>query len=428
MERRQQARTPVNINALLVGEKTVPKGCRVMNVSQNGMQLHCEADGRLLTFKDGDTVEVHLNVEHDGKQQKLTIPSWVRHVDTNSIDVEFRYPDPQLVDLIETYRVSGKHKLMASLGRVEQRAESGRGAAIAGKTAGKLPGQTEKHAPRQHHRPFYTMILATVFAVCVITGGYVYTASIDSRISSLETFSKQQSKALAEVQDRIFNASLQEGRYDSLNARMTAIVDAIISLEDRLVPGTTSKADSAPLQQLQSAGSSFTKQKPIGKITRTGGTGETDAKPTTIQQDSGSKPKSAAVKVAATPSIEPPPSDEDGRPAISSTEPPKPAIAKNTIGSGSQTQRTGSKPAASTDDGPWIINLMSSPDKTYLERFSKTSGADKHNAVTNSAMVKGKRYWRLQITGFESASAAMNHARIVKQELGIKDVWIHKQE
>ena len=54
MERRRQARTPVNINALLIGEKTVPKGCRVINVSQHGMMLYCDADGRLATFKAGD--------------------------------------------------------------------------------------------------------------------------------------------------------------------------------------------------------------------------------------------------------------------------------------------------------------------------------------------------------------------------------------
>ncbi len=55
-----------------------------MNVSQNGMQLKCDADGRLLTFKDGDSVDVHLTIKHEGKTRKIAIPSWVRHVDANS--------------------------------------------------------------------------------------------------------------------------------------------------------------------------------------------------------------------------------------------------------------------------------------------------------------------------------------------------------
>ena len=96
-ERRRQPRTPVDINALLIGEKTVPRGCRVVNVSQYGMLLYCEADGRLSTFNDGDNVDIHLTVQHAGKQKKLTIPSYVRHVADNSVDVEFHQPDPILI-------------------------------------------------------------------------------------------------------------------------------------------------------------------------------------------------------------------------------------------------------------------------------------------------------------------------------------------
>ena len=203
-----------------------------MNVSQNGMQLQCDADGRLLTFKDGDSVDVHLTIKHEGKTRKIAIPSWVRHVEADSIDVEFHKPDPVLVDLIESYRVSEQHKLEASLGRLDRRGTSSR--ATANLINEKLSGQAAKHAQKQNNRPFYSVILATVFAVCVITGGYVYTASIDSRISTLETLSKRQSTELADIQSRVFSASLQEGRYASLNARMTALNDAFVSLEGRL--------------------------------------------------------------------------------------------------------------------------------------------------------------------------------------------------
>jgi hypothetical protein len=78
--------------------------------------------------------------------------------------------------------------------------------------------------------------------------------------------------------------------------------------------------------------------------------------------------------------------------------------------------------------GPWVINLISSRDKAYVEQFSKQSGAEQYDAVMNSATVKGRQYWRLQITGFESAAAARKHAVTVKRALGIKDVWIFKQK
>ena len=105
MDRRRHARTPVNINAMLIGQTTVPKGCRVRNVSQQGMLLQCEPDGRLLTFSKGDKVEIHLTVQYAGEKKSLTIPSSVRHVNEAYIYVEFQHPDLKLVELIESYRV-----------------------------------------------------------------------------------------------------------------------------------------------------------------------------------------------------------------------------------------------------------------------------------------------------------------------------------
>ena len=63
---KQQARTHADLDAMLIGQKTIPKGFRVLNVSPQGMMLHCEPDGRLLTFRDADLVDVHLTVQHGG--------------------------------------------------------------------------------------------------------------------------------------------------------------------------------------------------------------------------------------------------------------------------------------------------------------------------------------------------------------------------
>ena len=66
-------------------------------------------------------------------------------------------------------------------------------------------------------------------------------------------------------------------------------------------------------------------------------------------------------------------------------------------------------PASS--NGPWVINLISSPDKAYVERFSRKSGAANQNAELNSATVNGRQYWRLQIAGFESYSRRQKTCR-----------------
>jgi hypothetical protein len=420
MERRHQARTPVNINALLIGEKTVPKGCRVMDVSQNGMQLHCEADGRLLTFKDGDSVDVQLTVQQDGKQRKFTIPSWVRHVAANSVDVEFHHPDPLLVDLIESYRISENHKLEASLGRMDRRTANGRGAAS-------LPDQPVKHPPRQNNRPFYVVILAAVFAVCVITGGYVYTASIDSRISTLETLTERQSTELTEIQSRILSASLQEGRYASLNARMTALGDAFASLENRLgqvLPPSTSTS----AQAVQAAGKPAGEQVISGAATGPHSSVAVGTKPDQVPQENAGQTLAGTVK---NPAISPArtPTSSAARVAIARPSPSSPVTGETATGADAQPQPAPAQAEVPpADTGPWVINLLSSPDKAYIERFSEKSGAGKHNAQVNSAMVNGRQYWRLQIAGFESAAKARNHAVNIKQELGIKDVWIFKQK
>jgi len=439
MERRRQARPAVNISATLIGEKTVPKGCRVLNVSQNGMQLQCEADGRLLTFKDGDNVDLHLTIQHDGKQKKLTIPSWIRNVTADSVDVEFHRTDPLLVDLIESYRVSEQHRLEASLGRADRRKAGSRNTSPAGTAAGgeRLTDPALKQAQRSPNRPYYTLILAVVFMACVITGGYVYTASIDSRISTLETMSKRQSKELADMQSRIFSASLQEGRYASLNARMTAVVDAINNLEDRLRP------DGAPA--VATAVPSATAAAQVGGP-------QTPARPPTARKPSIDEaapeiPPATEIAVAPKPAVAPtgqgtlqkpsaarmpqetPPATEyvPSTGPAAATGSPKPAVLDRLA----QADRPDedAQRAPDTEAGPWIINLLSSTDKAYVERYSRTSGAgEKYQAAVNSAMVNGRQYWRLQLTGFESLAAAKRRAETVKEDLGIDEVWFIKRK
>lgn len=452
MDRRRQARTKVDVNALLIGEKTVPKGCRVVNVSQNGMQLQCDDDGRLLTFKEGDSVEVYLSIQHEGRLKKLTIPSWVRHVATNSVDVEFHKPDSALVDLIESYRSSEQHKVEASLGRTDRRVAGNRPPppVITGQTSTRIAVQ--EHKPPV--RPFYSVLLATVFIACVITGGYVYTASIDSRISTLENLSKRQATEMSEIQSRIFSASLQEGRYNSLNARMTAIADAILGIEEKLELGSTSNFTTTLHDRMRSGDNPFADQSLAanvappdnGKVTtrreaeipsqravqeQIGAAAASSGGSASTVQDTA-KP---ALGKAAPPARQPAPVSRTRAPvqaeaakvAAPVTQPAATAAAE-TAGDSDRTAATPVETPAATPAGPWVINLISSTDKAYVERFSRTSNTDRFNAVMSSATVRGRLYWRLQITGFESATAARARADDVKQALGMKEVWIFKQK
>ena len=43
------------------------------------------------------------------------------------------------------------------------------------------------------------------------------------------------------------------------------------------------------------------------------------------------------------------------------------------------------------------------------------------------ATVKGKQYWRVQITGFPTADDAKTYAVTAKKQLGLNDTWIMKR-
>jgi hypothetical protein len=452
MERRRQARTPVNINALLIGEKTVPKGCRVINVSQHGMMLYCDADGRLATFKTGDNVDIHLTVQHAGEQKKLTIPSQVRHVAENSVDVEFHHPDAILMDLIESYRVSDQHKLVAALGHNSKSTASvtpiSNGDFGSSGEPLKHPGQTSGQT--NSYRPFYLGLLSLILALCIITGGYVYTASIDSRISILEAVTERQSDTLSDLQNRVFSASLQEGRYASLNARITALGDAFANLEEKLtllIPesATLTETGTPPIDAVTAADS----QQPV-LITptelKTGPASEPEGQPVAAgieaidtsgtesadipESDVGKTPQPASASTEPAITVEQTEELTDS-PAVSAAEKPSAASrqADETAAATATADDTGAAPeTTSPGTGPWTINLMSSPDKAYVERFATRARAQDFNVVISKAEVRGRLYWRLQVPGFNSSADAKDHAEPVKQALGIKDVWIHKKK
>ncbi|MDH3979346.1 MAG: PilZ domain-containing protein [Gammaproteobacteria bacterium] len=379
MERRRHARTPVDINALLIGEKTLPRGFRVINVSQHGMMLYCDTDNRLSSLSAGDSVDIHLTVQHAGEQKKLTIPSHVRHVAENSIDVEFQHPDAILMDLIESYRISDQYKLEALLG--SDTATTGKITPIADSSDDSAPGTQQETTQTSElagsHKPFYPGLLTLILATCIITGGYIYTASIDGRISTLETRAEQQSSELSELKNHTLGISLPEGRHSSLNTPMTAPGDTVTRQKDE----------------------------PTLLIQRS----DVSAKTT---EDTGASP-AARIEAAATLTNEPGATPATSAPAHSG--PTSSELAESSA-------------ALPGTVAPWTINLLSSPDRVYVEQFAARARAQDINVVVSEADVRGRHYWRLQIPGFHSAADAKAHAEPVKQALGIQNVWILKKK
>ena len=79
------------------------------------------------------------------------------------------------------------------------------------------------------------------------------------------------------------------------------------------------------------------------------------------------------------------------------------------------------------DGGPWVINLASSRSKDNAERFKARAVTRGIAAGLYRVSVKGNEYWRVQVPGFATAAEAKAEAGLIKEKLGLDDVWIVKR-
>lgn len=77
-----------------------------------------------------------------------------------------------------------------------------------------------------------------------------------------------------------------------------------------------------------------------------------------------------------------------------------------------------------TDSGSWVINLASLKQKVDAELFLVKVASKGVPAETTQVIVKGKKYWRVQVPGFSSAEVAKTKASEIQDKLGLNDVWI----
>lgn len=418
MEQHSQSGKPVNLNALLIGEKTIPKGCRVMHVSSHGMLLHCEPDGRPRTFSDGDSVDIHLAVQHNGEQKKLTIPSHIRHVSENSLDVEFHNPDPVLLDLIESYRTSEDHTLEASVGDAHTDMEHQDVIPMPGALAHEQQAARARPDNRDGQSGQRTGVMSRLIILLCMAGlllaAFFYASSLHTRVNALERIAGNRDSELADMQNKLFSASLLEGKYTSLDARISSLGNALANLEQRVQLIFAGKASEASKLPAVTAAQKIARQRaPASDPAAFSGTvirsvGETGA-PAKTAGEATQTPVPGA-RTTPSPAAE---QTSDRRPAASASQ----AAEKR--------QPTS---AAAVNNGPWAINLVSSIDRQDAERIARRANSADIPTIITSAKIKGRLYWRLQVTGFKSLAVAQERAGAIQQALGIKDVWFLKRK
>lgn len=79
------------------------------------------------------------------------------------------------------------------------------------------------------------------------------------------------------------------------------------------------------------------------------------------------------------------------------------------------------------NEGPWVINLVSTPSKADADRITEKALSRNIQTEQQEVTVKGKQYWRVQITGFKTAEDARNHSETAKEILGLQSIWIFKR-
>lgn len=72
----------------------------------------------------------------------------------------------------------------------------------------------------------------------------------------------------------------------------------------------------------------------------------------------------------------------------------------------------------------WTINLLSSTDRADADRLAARAASLNIPVEIQAADIKGEHYWRLQVNGFDSRSAAQASSATIKESLGIDEVWI----
>jgi hypothetical protein len=91
-----------------------------------------------------------------------------------------------------------------------------------------------------------------------------------------------------------------------------------------------------------------------------------------------------------------------------------------------------SEPAADTrrrtpGQGPWVINLASIQDKDAADRFAARAKSKGITVEQNNVIFKGRKFWRIQVTGFLTSNEANAYAASTRKKLGLKETWVMKR-
>jgi len=388
MERRRYERIAVNLNVALLDERSMPRGCRVRDVSQGGMLLQFEHPGGA-SYAAGNAVQVRVSVKERDERRVLLLPATITRVEENGMGVVFTRPQAELMQLLEPYQLDREQAAAPALAVVHSRAAGGgdqrpatddspqprhrhhatgarAGARMAERIAAARAAMragggeaAQNDAAAGGRRLFQVGLASLAVAGAIAVFDLASSSSINHRLGVLERTVEQQAEAVAGVQIRLTADKARESVVDDLKAQVQDLTVSVAALE----------------------------------------TGHIQAAPSPENTDTGSPPD------------------------------PAPATGKSAAGapvdSGAKaTPRRVDKPAKK---GPWVINLVSLYDQAAADQFAQRVKSLGIPVEQNRALVKDRPVWRLQVSGFDSHDQASAYGNANKTRLGLKNVWIFKR-
>jgi len=291
-------------------------------------------------------------------------------------------------------------------------------------------------APDQLIRRSRRLKALEVFSIAVvislIIGVDLYIFGINKRLSALES-------EFVEVKGWAFPASLLEGKYASLNARMRALTEAYSSLDAKLTSVASQQQPvSFEARAAEDEAVTITEADIPTEAPAAGTTAQPPAEIAPASEKTGGRvsrsdeeaPTTAPTPIDSRPVIAPGKSVTDSTLALHSTEerPVEASREEPVLPTTPATVTGANPPQAGTNGGRWVINLLSDPNEALADRFAAKARDHGVSVEQNRTEVKGRVFWRVQITGFGTASEAQAHAEEIKTKLHLKDVWIFKEQ
>jgi len=295
-------------------------------------------------------------------------------VDANGIGVEFCQPDAELVKLIESYRIDETQSMEATISHHRKASGPDRPATVVTHPASRASANTERRLPTEDangRRLYYLGLLSLVIAVGVITAGFMLTFGLGSRLTALETL----------IRARDVDQTRSQSQYLA-----------------HANPGGATDTRMTPVKSLDSGSSTESEPPAIGRQQQSAPAAPPMAETADISGNN--------EEAAGSPSVRLPGEEETAAATI-----PEPA---------------GIADQDAEKHGPWVINLLSSPSKSDADRFAEKARKQGVPVELSSMTVKGREYFRVQLTGFLTEKQAGESAGPVKDKLRLKDVWIFK--